>query len=302
MSKATAQATVRSTSAFGPISRAVTFLLAAALGAVAGTCAAEPAAEGTPPPGRVVSMNLCTDQLAMLVAAPGQLHSVSALAADPRGSAMAAEARHFALNHGLAEEIYLMEPDLVIAGRFSSRTTVDMLRRLDIPVAVFEPAYGLDDIRDRLRQMGEVLGREEAAEALVADFDRRLDALNEQTGDRPSAALYFANGYTSGERTLAGQILQAAGFENAATRAGFSSGGFLPLEMLALLDPDALITGRRHARNSRSEEILDHPVVSALRSGRANGAITDSDWVCGTPFVLRAIERLGVLRDDVAGD
>ncbi|MGA0716208.1 MAG: ABC transporter substrate-binding protein, partial [Gemmobacter sp.] len=29
------------------------------------------------PPGRVVSINLCTDQLAMMLAAPGQLVSVS---------------------------------------------------------------------------------------------------------------------------------------------------------------------------------------------------------------------------------
>jgi iron complex transport system substrate-binding protein len=34
-------------------------------------------------PARVVSVNLCTDQLAMLIAAPGQLQSVSWLAADP---------------------------------------------------------------------------------------------------------------------------------------------------------------------------------------------------------------------------
>ena len=40
-------------------------------------------------PARVVSMNLCTDQLAMLLAAPGQLLSVSKLARDPMSSAMA---------------------------------------------------------------------------------------------------------------------------------------------------------------------------------------------------------------------
>jgi iron complex transport system substrate-binding protein len=40
------------------------------------------------PPRRVVSMNLCTDQLAMLVAAPGQLLSVSRIARDPRVSAL----------------------------------------------------------------------------------------------------------------------------------------------------------------------------------------------------------------------
>ncbi len=40
------------------------------------------------PPERVVSVNLCTDQLAMLLAAPGQLISVSHLASDPLSSSM----------------------------------------------------------------------------------------------------------------------------------------------------------------------------------------------------------------------
>ena len=250
-------------------------------------------------PGRVVSINLCTDQLAMLVAAPDQLVSVSYLAFDPRGSAMADQAAQYQANHGLAEEIYLMQPDLVIAGSFSSRATVDMLERLGIPVAVFEPAYGLDEVRERLTQMGAVLGQEETAAALVADFDTRLAALRTGDGPRPRAALYYANGYTSGDRTLAGQILNAAGFENAAEVAGFSDGGILPLELLALLDPDMLITGQRYPGASRSEEILDHPVVAALRDSRATGTLTDRDWVCGTPYALRAIEGLAQVRRDM---
>lgn len=247
-------------------------------------------------------MNLCTDQLAMMVAAPGQLHSVSYLAFDPRGSAMAEEAKNYQINRGLAEEIYLMQPDLVIAGSFSTRATVDMLKRLGIPVAVFNPAYGLEEVRDRLREMGHVLGREDVAQALIDDFDTRLDVLRAESGKRPSAALYYANGYTSGDRTLAGQILAAAGFENAAVEAGFASGGILPLEVLAMLEPDALITGRRYPGASRSEEILDHPIVQALRENSASGTITDRDWVCGTPFVLRAIEGLSEVRQDMLAD
>src|SRR5690606_31042246 len=65
-------------------------------------------------PQRVVSMNLCTDQIAMLLAAEGQLISVSDLAADPRMSSMADKAAAYHENHGRAEEIYLMRPDLVI--------------------------------------------------------------------------------------------------------------------------------------------------------------------------------------------
>ena len=253
-------------------------------------------------PQRVVSMNLCTDQLAMMLAVEDQLLSVSYLAADPRSSAMAEAATSYEINHGLAEEIYLMQPDLVIAGSFTTRATVDMLRRLGVPVEIFEPAYGLDEVRERILQMGEVLGRTNEAEAMVLDYDRRLEALQSEVETRPTAALYYANGYTSGDRTLAGQILIAAGFENASVSAGFSSGGILPLEVLALLDPDALITSRPYPGASRSEEILDHPVVRQMREGRANGSFTDRDWVCGTPFVLRAIEALGTVREAFEGN
>ena len=54
-------------------------------------------AEAEPPaasaPERVVSIDPCTDQLALMLAAPGQLVSVRHLATDPRSSAMAEEAR-----------------------------------------------------------------------------------------------------------------------------------------------------------------------------------------------------------------
>ncbi|MEM7731312.1 MAG: ABC transporter substrate-binding protein [Pseudomonadota bacterium] len=246
-------------------------------------------------------MNLCTDQLAMMLAGPGQLQSVSYFAADPRASAMVEEARSYTINHGLAEEIYLMQPDLVIAGAFSTRATVAMLRRLDIPVVVFDPAYSLDDVRDRIMQIGDVLHRQADADAMVAEFDARLADLRADVAERPSAALYYANGYTSGPQTLAGQILTMAGFENVASQRGFSTGSRMPLEVLAVTNPDAVITAQPYTGASRSEDILAHPVVQSLRNIKKSASITDHDWVCGTPYVLRAIERLAVEREAMTG-
>ena len=253
----------------------------------------EPSAVPLPvQPQRVVSMNLCTDQLAMMLAAPGQLLSVSHLAADPRGSAMAEDAKAYRINRGLAEEIWLMQPDLVIAGSFSTRATVDMLRRLGVRVVILRPAYGLDDIPDRLREMGTALGRMDAAEAAVTDFNTRLTALRDEVARRPRAALYYANGYTSGDKTLAGEIIATAGFTNIAAEAGLPSGGHLPLEVLAMAQPEAVITGRPYPGASRSEEVLDHPAVQALRNTSVGAVLTDRDWICGTPHVLRAIDDM----------
>ena len=273
-----------------------------AVALMAGALCGAPATAREGPPQRVVSINLCTDQLAMLLAAPGQLLSVSYLAVDARASAMADEATGYVINHGLAEEIYLMQPDLVIAGAYSTRATVDMLQRLNIPVAVFDVANSLGDIRDRIAQMGTVLHREEAATTMLADFDTRMAMLTAEVQRSPRAVLYYANGYTSGDKTLAGQILLAAGFANAAEETGFAAGRKLPLEVLAVTDPDVVVTAQPYPGASRSEEVLDHPVVRALRENRATATMTDHDWVCGTPYVLRAIDNLSTARQQPPGD
>lgn len=56
-------------------------------------------ADAADSPKRVVSINVCTDQLAILLAREGQLQSVSYLSQDPELSVMAAKARQLPANH-----------------------------------------------------------------------------------------------------------------------------------------------------------------------------------------------------------
>ncbi len=249
-------------------------------------------------PRKVVSLNLCTDQLAMLLAEPGQLAAVTPLAANPRSSAMADHAADLPVTHGRAEEVYLLAPDLVVAGQFTDRATVDMLRRLGLRVEEFAPVYDLSDIPARLARMGALLGQEARAQAMIDAFTADLATLRADTPG-PRAALYYANGYTSGDASLAGQILVAAGFRNIASEMGYGAIGALPLELLAMAAPDVVITGRPYPGASRSEAVMDHPVVSALKRGRVAGTVTDRDWVCGTPHVLRAVSEMARLRRKV---
>lgn len=244
-------------------------------------------------------MNLCTDQLAMLIAGKGQLLSVSQLASDPRSSAMVDQAGAYVTNHGRAEEIYLMQPDLVLTGTYTARATVRMLERLGIKVVAFEITDSLDSIPEQMMQMGEVLGQEQTAAQLVADYQARLAAFRAEVSQNPRAAMYHANGYTSGDRSLAGEILTVAGFKNVAADAGYAGGGVMPLEVLAMTQPDTVIQSATYSGGSRAEEIMDHPVVQALKRGREAGGMTDHDWVCGTPFVLDAIAEMIDLRQRV---
>ena len=269
-------------SAFAAASRALALVLGGVLGGQA----------WAGPPERVVSLNLCTDQLAMMVAAPGQLVAVSTLAADPRSSAMWEQAAAYRQTRGQAEDVFLLRPDLVLAGEYTTPATLDLLRRLGVPVAVLPVPKTLSEVRAQLMAVGRALGRAEVAERLADAFEADLSALAADPG--PRAALYGANGWTGGDGTLAGDILAASGFRNAAEEIGRADGGFLPVEQLLILAPDTVITGEAWPGHSRAEEVPRHPALAHLRRA---GAISDADWVCALPQVLRAVRRLARVRE-----
>lgn len=242
------------------------------------------------PPARVVSMNLCTDQLALLIADPGQIVSLSHFATDPAMSVLADQARAYPANRGRAEEIFLLAPDLVLADVWSAPGTVGMLRRLGVRVEQLPPGTSVPEIRGRIETMGRLLGQEARAAALLARFDADLAAIT-----RPApglrAAIYGVGGYGYGPATLEGQILELAGFENVISGAGVDWGGPMPLERLVMAAPDLVIAGGSEpgGGESRSEEVLRHPVLQAL----PHWADTrDARWTCGAPAMLGAVADL----------
>ncbi|MGE0239644.1 MAG: ABC transporter substrate-binding protein [Parvibaculaceae bacterium] len=245
-------------------------------------------------PRRVVSMNVCTDQLAMLIGETGQLVSVSHLARDPRASALAEEASAIPVNHGLAEEIFLLKPDLVFAGTFTTRTTVSMLRRLGIRVEEFAPESNFDDIRTNILRMGGLLDRRERAQELVREFDARLAALPRgSAAARPSALSLAGNAYTVGRGTLANEIIEAAGFRNLAAELGYSGMAQLPIETVILHDPDLLILGDKdYDPPALAQEVLVHPALRRAFAGKRQVTIDSRYWICGAPFTLRAADAL----------
>lgn len=240
-------------------------------------------------PQRVVSVNLCTDQLAMLLADPGQLLSVSYLAADPRASVMVEAAAGRVLNRGGAEEVFLMRPDLVLAGTYTARASVDLLRRLGVAVVELPPANRLADVPAHLRAVGAALGQQARAEALVAEFNAGLEAVRVPQVPTVTAAFYHPNGYTTGAGTLADDILSVTGFINAGATAGVTGGGILPLERLVMLAPELIVTSAPYPGASRSEDILRHPALEVLRAKAAARRMSDADWICGIPHILRAV-------------
>ncbi|MEM9330602.1 MAG: ABC transporter substrate-binding protein [Pseudomonadota bacterium] len=250
-------------------------------------------------PKRVVSMNVCTDQLAILLATRGQLHSVSWLAADPGISVLAGEAKGLTLNHGLAEEIFLMQPDLVIAGTYTTRATVNLLKKTGIRVEEFAPASSFADIEKNIGRMANILDNPEKGDALIASFRSDLRRLKEKQASRKRLALYYANSYTSGAGTLADEIVDASGLRNLAKELGYSGTIKLPLELLVAHQPE-MIAGRERdfGKPSKAEENFSHPAFKAITGGGRGISIESKYWICGAPFVLDVSQELWERADE----
>jgi len=242
-------------------------------------------------PQRVVSINVCTDQLALLLADEGQLESVSYLSQDPELSVMAAKARKMPVNYAQAEEVFLMKPDLVLAGTFSSRATVGLLRRLGVRVEEFAPARSFGDIEVHLRRMGELLGRQVEARREIDKMKAALAAIRPPARHK-TVALYYANSYTSGRGTLVDEAVRLAGLDNLADKAGVSGSAPLSLEKLVLEKPDILVRSSRDRAPALAFENFEHPALRALEKQARAVTIADNLTVCGGPFSAEAVAEL----------
>jgi iron complex transport system substrate-binding protein len=245
----------------------------------------------------VASLNVCTDQLAMALAGPGQLKSVSALARDPMLSTMPEQARAYPVNRGLAEEVFTLKPDLIVTGTFSLHNTTSLLKRLGFRIEEFDYSQSLDTIPADIRRMGDLLGRSEVAEQMASAFEREVASLAPLACRRkPVAIAYGQRGIALGPGTLAHTVIEAAGFENLAATTGHDGMAPFPLELLVSDPPDLIILPHTSSgAPALADEATSHPVL-----GRLEGTVTASFsraalWSCGGAFTLDALRELRTL-------
>jgi len=264
-------------------------MLPASYGARAGQADARPQ--------RIVSLNLCTDQLLIDLADRSRIAALSRLAADPVLSAVADRVSGLTLLRGRAEEVLALTPDLVVTSAYSTPETVSLLRRLGIKVVVIPLAGDLEGVRSAIRVLAEAIGDTEAGEAMIREFDRRLRAAAPPDDGRPTALAYQVNSLTSGPGGLIDAALTAAGFRNAAASRTLGPGGRLPLEMLVASPPDLVVLANSpDAFRTVIADNLRHPAFRELLARHRHVEIEMPLWLCGTPAIATAVERLARVR------
>lgn len=265
-----------------------------ALGATRGACAATV-------PQRIASLNLCTDQLLLMLVPRARIASVTDWAARPESSYMAAAARGIPSNGGLVEAVLPQHPDLILAGPFSDVTLVHLLRRLGHRVEVLDIPQNLDEARAYILRFGALVGADSAAHAMVANMDERLRRVAARTADAPAplAAVYAPNGMTVGRGTVLAEIVARAGWRNLGSERNVEGYGELSLEQLLVAQPRLLVldvTAEDSGGGSLAHGYLEHPALASLRTTAKTVMMPPRLSECVGPMTVDAIELLASLR------
>ena len=255
-------------------------------------------------PTRVVSTNLCSDQLLLLLGAPEQITSVSRLALEPRSSFMADRAARYPVNDAKVEQLLALQPDLILGSAQAPHPATNLLRKLGLRLAYLPPASSIEEIRSNIRLAAELLGNSARGEQLIAEMDRKLSRVADTAAARRAPALFYQpRGYTSGLQTLQDEALRLAGWRNVSADLGIIGYGTIDLEGLLLSRPEQIFTSAyAPGTESLAQRRMRHPALRRITDGKPVIDVAYKYWICGGPMIADAVEQLAAVRQGTETD
>lgn len=243
-------------------------------------------ARAAPVPKRIVSLNLCADQLLLRLADRRQIAALTRLAADPSMSYEAARAGGIPITRGTAEEVMVLAPDLLI-GSATKRGQIARLTGRSIAGLDLAPAESLEAIVAQVHLVAEAVGHPQRGAELVRQMRQELAALRRpRTGG--VAAVYQRRGYLTGTGTLADEALRRAGLTNLAARLGRPPLSQISLEQLVAARPDYLVMVDDEPAADRGMQLMRHPAIA----GVPRLSLPRAAMVCGGPGFVDAVKSL----------
>jgi iron complex transport system substrate-binding protein len=235
-------------------------------------------------PRRVVSLNLCTDELLLLLAAPGQIASVTHLSQQEAETPLWRAARNHRKNDGSLVSVAGLRPDLVLTMGGGGRDRGRIAGKLGIPMLDLPYPQTIGDIEKSVATVAAALGRPQAARPWLA----RIASLKAAAPKAAKDTIWLGGGGRSvGADSLAAQWMRLAGLRQRPL-----TGDRVSLEQLLMRPPAVLLRSNyRAGQYSGEQRWLSHPLAARVRAGRTL-ATDGRPWTCMGPLLVGEIARL----------
>jgi iron complex transport system substrate-binding protein len=227
---------------------------------------------------KVASLNLCTDELLLAIAAPQQIVSVTHLSHKPQETMLWRQARRYSENDGSLLSVVGRKPDLVVTMGGGARDRARIANRLGIRILDLPFPQKLGDVENAVASVATALGRGNAGRQWLA----RIDALKRSKPSHAPDTIWLGGGGRSVHaKGLAADWMRLAGFRQRPLR-----GDRVSLEQLLVRPPAMLLrSDYRSGQYSGEQRWLQHPLAKG--TGRSRTIPTDGRaWTCmGLPMV-----------------
>ena len=235
-------------------------------------------------PRRVASLNLCTDELLLLLGAPDQIVSVSHLGRRQAETALWRKAQAYPANDGTLLSVLPHRPELVLAMGGGGRDRSRIAHRLGIALLELPYPQSLGDIQTAVASVAAALGQAEAGRAIV----ERLQALRRTAPQRTRDTILLGGG----GRSVAASGLAAQWLRLAGLRQRPLVGDRVSLEQLLVAPPQVLLrSDYRQGQYSGEQRWLAHPLARRVRA-RQTLVADGRRWTCMGPSLIREVLRL----------
>ena len=173
-----------------------------------------------------------------------------------------------------AEGILSLRPDVLVGTEeMGPPPVLSQIRSAGVRVEMFSSEARVDAVEQNLRHLGVLLGREQQAAQVAADYRQQLQALQARLeplkGTAPGVLLLVGHGgakpMIAGKGTSGDWVLRQAGARNLAEHPGYKN---FSAESLAALDPDVLVVSDRSLDGEHALQALlkENPALAASRA------------------------------------
>lgn len=240
---------------------------------------------------RIVSMNVCTDQVLLTLADPEQILGLSRYSRD---AWVTGDVRRYKTLSGGAEDVLVLEPDVVVASAFDKRATRELLKANGLRLAELAVPRTLTEVKDQIRELGDIAGHPDRAAQQIARLDAALARARRAVADRHYRVLPLSRrGWVAGSDGFVGSLLAETGLYNVAAELGFAFGGFASLEAIVSVKPDLLLVSQAgdFARDD-GQAFLLHPALERFYPPEKRIVIPERLTECGGVMLADALDVL----------
>lgn len=186
------------------------------------------------------------------------------------------------------EGVLSVNPSGILALQGSGpKEAIDVLKKASVPFIEVPERFDHQGILDRIRIVGKAIGADAKADALVAETDAKLKAVENQVASvKERKRILFilsAQGgkiLASGSDTAANGIIALAGAVNAVE--GYAGYKQLSDEAIVTAAPDVILMMRRGGPETSDAEVLGNPAIAQTPAGKAKAVIRmDGSYLLG---------------------